>query len=69
MTRVKAFFGARAEIWDRQATRSGARADLDRAVRGGMEAYAREQAAQFRAMRGRCEHAWMFVDDYVRQFG
>jgi hypothetical protein len=69
MMRVKAFFRAQAEMWDQWVTGSGARTDLDHAVRRGMEAYAREQAAQFRAMRGHCEHAWRFIDDYVTQFG
>jgi hypothetical protein len=69
MTRVKLFFRARAEIWDQQVTGSSPWTNLDCMVRGGMEAYAREQAAQFRAMLDYCEDAWRLVDGYMRKLG
>jgi len=68
MRRVKAFFEARAGAWDQQRNGLGKRGD-DPAIIGGMEAYARNQAAQFRAMRAHCEHTWRLVDEYVHGFG
>lgn len=57
MMRVKAFFGTWTEMWHQQVKASGTRTDLDPVVKRGMEAYLREQAGQFQAMHGCCEHS------------
>ncbi|PPQ96620.1 hypothetical protein CVT26_010684 [Gymnopilus dilepis] len=74
MRRVKEFFLTKAKDWETLAVLSSADWGLpsvvqDQATVDGRVAYAKEQSAQFSAMREHCLDVWKGVDEYVKQSG
>ena len=66
MKRVKVFFQTRAEHWTARAAMVGTTISTnDPTMAEGLRAFAHEQAAQFSAMKARCEHLWRYVAEYV----
>ena len=71
MRRVLDFFDSRTRDWNESAVEkrwSATRGTdgADKALIEGRIAYAKEQAAQFHAMRAYCKHIWRFVPAYIQ---
>jgi hypothetical protein len=69
MKRVKRFFETQARRWAAHADDVGKMNVTDLVMAEGLRAYAKEQSAQFCAMRLRCEHLWRYVNAYVVALG
>jgi hypothetical protein len=67
MKRVKLFFQAHAHRWMVHADAVGkTNPIIDLAMAEGLHAYAKEQSAQFYAMRSCCKHIWRYAEAFVR---
>jgi hypothetical protein len=66
---VKRFFETQACRWAAHADNVGKMNITDLVMAEGLHAYAKEQSAQFCAMRSRCEHLWWYVNTYVVALG
>jgi hypothetical protein len=81
MRRVQASFAYQANEWDKHSENvswnipggsnfeAGTLYDVDDGVIQGRAAYARQQAAQFRALRAWCARAWANVPSFVASLG
>lgn len=70
MRRVERFLHYRANCWDARVAQKGFPSPwTDAATLEGCQAYALEQAVQFRAIGVRFTHMWRYVDRFIQACG